>query len=187
MRSLQFTSLVILAVFAVEVFYELHVSDSYREDTYGKAIVNINSQEVFNDNVVKYKMEKTHDYDQTSTTTVVLTMKLGEENSACNVKLNYKRKSTMTIKQTEDKAKVHPIRKSQKVKMRSFQFIRLVLLVALTVDILSELRVSGSYGEGAFRKVVAYINSQEFFKENMANYKLESPQYEQASNTTFLC
>ncbi|KAK6616806.1 hypothetical protein RUM43_015034 [Polyplax serrata] len=50
-------------------------------------------------------MEKTHDYDQTSTTTVVLTMKLGEENSVCKVKLNYKRKSTMTIKQAEDKAK----------------------------------------------------------------------------------
>ncbi|KAK6616805.1 hypothetical protein RUM43_015033 [Polyplax serrata] len=105
MWLLQFTSLVIIAVFAVEVLYELRVSDSYREDTYRKVIAYINFHELYNDNMAKYKTEKAQDYDLISTTTVMLTIKQCEENSACNVKFNYKRKSTTTIKQTEAKAK----------------------------------------------------------------------------------
>ncbi|KAK6616783.1 hypothetical protein RUM43_015094 [Polyplax serrata] len=92
MRSLQFVSLLILAVFAVDVYSELRVSDSYREDAYRKAIAYINSQEFFNDNMAKYKMEKAQDYYQISTITVMLTIKQGEENSACNVNLYYKGK-----------------------------------------------------------------------------------------------
>ncbi|KAK6616803.1 hypothetical protein RUM43_015031 [Polyplax serrata] len=102
MWSLQFTSLVILAGLTVDAYYELRVSDSYREDAYGKAIVNINSQEVFNDNVVKYKMEKTQDNGQICTITDMLTMKLVEENSECKVKLNYKGRG-----ETSDRAADH--------------------------------------------------------------------------------
>ncbi|KAK6630758.1 hypothetical protein RUM44_002927 [Polyplax serrata] len=92
MRSLQFTSLFILAALTVDVYSELRVSDSYREDAYRKAIAYINSQEFFNDNMAKYKIENAQDYDQISTITVMLTIKQGDENSACKVNLYYKGK-----------------------------------------------------------------------------------------------